>query len=75
MASDYVPKFAHLSIERRILCIGPFDGVLRFSQGACVATLLTKLLEINHPLVSPANHPPLKFSITISAFIFKSLKY
>jgi hypothetical protein len=31
--------------------------------------MLTKLLEINHPLVSTANHPPLKFSIMFSAFI------
>ncbi|KXN71663.1 hypothetical protein CONCODRAFT_5648 [Conidiobolus coronatus NRRL 28638] len=66
---DYIPMFDHLCKVLREE--GPFVGVLGFSQGACVATLLTKLLEINHPLVSPANHPPLKFSIMISGLIIQ----
>lgn len=43
--------------------------ILILFLGACAGTLLTKLLEINHPLISSANHPPLNFSIMISGLI------
>ncbi|KAF7725537.1 hypothetical protein EC973_009567 [Apophysomyces ossiformis] len=52
---------------------GPFDGVFGFSQGACLAAILTELLE-NRTLVpellsSEFDHPAFKFAIVVAGFI------
>ncbi|RUS13663.1 serine hydrolase FSH [Endogone sp. FLAS-F59071] len=51
---------------------GPFDGVLGFSQGATMASLLTALLERPHLQSSVGgheiNHRPFRFSMMFSGF-------
>ncbi|GJJ78200.1 hypothetical protein EMPS_10559 [Entomortierella parvispora] len=49
---------------------GPFDGILGFSQGATMASLLQLLLERPHlsNVMSGCKHPPFKFSILVSGF-------
>ncbi|KAI1308176.1 hypothetical protein EDD11_004331 [Mortierella claussenii] len=49
---------------------GPFDGVLGFSQGASMASLLQLLLERPHlsPLMNGCKHEPFKFAIIVSGF-------
>lgn len=46
---------------------GPFDGVMGFSQGGCLAAILASCLERHNPLLS-TTHPPLKFAIVFSGF-------
>ncbi|ORX50868.1 hypothetical protein DM01DRAFT_1408863 [Hesseltinella vesiculosa] len=54
---------------------GPFDGVLGFSQGACLAACLAGLLEtkatIPGVLDTPIAHPPLKMAIIVAGFFPK----
>lgn len=50
---------------------GPFDGILGFSQGACLTGMLAAALE--HPdrvpaLDAPLQEAPLKFAIAVSGF-------
>ncbi|KAF9931349.1 Ovarian cancer-associated protein 2 [Linnemannia zychae] len=49
---------------------GPFDGVMGFSQGASMASLLQLLLEKPHlsPIMSGCKHDPFKFAIIVSGF-------
>ncbi|KAF9997224.1 hypothetical protein BGZ65_007188 [Modicella reniformis] len=49
---------------------GPFDGVLGFSQGASMASLLQLLLERPHlsPTMNGYKHNPFKFAIMVSGF-------
>ncbi|KAF9190689.1 Ovarian cancer-associated protein 2 [Haplosporangium sp. Z 767] len=49
---------------------GPFDGVLGFSQGASMASMLQLLLERPHlsPIMSGCKHDPFKFAIIVSGF-------
>ncbi|KAI9309576.1 serine hydrolase FSH [Cunninghamella echinulata] len=60
-------------IKQILLEQGPFDGILGFSQGGCMAAILTQLLEnrtiFPHWIEPEFQHPPLKFSIFVSAFI------
>ncbi|KAI8075240.1 serine hydrolase FSH [Gongronella butleri] len=65
-----------LSMLKRILLEeGPFDGVLGFSQGACLATCLSNMLEDRSILpgfIEPEfAHPPLKFVISVAGFVPK----
>ncbi|KAJ6511437.1 FSH1-domain-containing protein [Mycena vitilis] len=62
-----------LEVLRDVLKTRTFDGVLGFSQGAALATLLSALLE--RPQVYPpflvdglAPHPPFQFCIAVSGF-------
>ncbi|KAF8940051.1 hypothetical protein BGZ47_007897 [Haplosporangium gracile] len=49
---------------------GPFDGVMGFSQGASMASLLQLLLERPHlsPVMAGLKHDPFKFAIIVSGF-------
>ncbi|KAG0370690.1 hypothetical protein BGZ54_004814 [Gamsiella multidivaricata] len=49
---------------------GPFDGVMGFSQGASMASILQLLLERPYlsPIMSGLQHDPFKFSIIVSGF-------
>ncbi|KAF9131243.1 Ovarian cancer-associated protein 2 [Mortierella sp. GBA39] len=49
---------------------GPFDGVMGFSQGASMASLLQLLLERPHlsPVMAGLKHAPFKFAIIVSGF-------
>ncbi|KAF9094576.1 Ovarian cancer-associated protein 2 [Mortierella sp. GBA35] len=49
---------------------GPFDGVMGFSQGASMASLLQLLLERPHlsPVMAGCKHDPFKFAIIVSGF-------
>ncbi|KAF9391024.1 hypothetical protein BGX21_011334 [Mortierella sp. AD011] len=49
---------------------GPFDGVMGFSQGASMASLLQLLLERPYlsPVMSGCKHDPLKFAIIVAGF-------
>ncbi|KAF9910278.1 Ovarian cancer-associated protein 2 [Lobosporangium transversale] len=49
---------------------GPFDGVMGFSQGASMASLLQLLLERPYlsPIMSGCRHDPFKFAIIVSGF-------
>ncbi|KAG0317761.1 Ovarian cancer-associated protein 2 [Dissophora globulifera] len=49
---------------------GPFDGVMGFSQGASMASLLQLLLERPHlsHVMTGCRHGPLKFAIVVSGF-------
>ncbi|KAF9204085.1 Ovarian cancer-associated protein 2 [Haplosporangium sp. Z 27] len=49
---------------------GPFDGVMGFSQGASMASLLQLLLERPYlsPVMSGCRHDPLKFAIIVAGF-------
>ncbi|KAJ7624357.1 FSH1-domain-containing protein [Roridomyces roridus] len=50
---------------------GPFDGILGFSQGAALATMVTAHLEnpnMEGSLLQGINHPPLQFTVLISGF-------
>ncbi|OLL23641.1 hypothetical protein NEOLI_004172, partial [Neolecta irregularis DAH-3] len=51
----------------------PFDGVIGFSQGACIASILTSLLESGkrNLLPKPSNQPPFKFGLYYSGFSAK----
>ncbi|KAG0232018.1 hypothetical protein BGW42_008529 [Actinomortierella wolfii] len=50
---------------------GPFDGILGFSQGAAMASIVQLLLERPQldPIMSQCRHGPLKFSILVSGFL------
>ncbi|KAF8927567.1 serine hydrolase FSH [Dissophora ornata] len=49
---------------------GPFDGVMGFSQGASMASILQLLLERPHlsPTMTGCKHDPFKFAIIVSGF-------
>ncbi|KAF9379651.1 hypothetical protein CPB97_008846 [Podila verticillata] len=49
---------------------GPFDGVMGFSQGASMASLLQVLLERPHlsEIMKDCTHQPFKFAIIVSGF-------
>lgn len=51
---------------------GPFDGVIGFSQGACLAAMLASALENDRNEALKAmmvtDHPPLKFCVSIGGF-------
>ncbi|KAG0208242.1 hypothetical protein BGX28_000707 [Mortierella sp. GBA30] len=49
---------------------GPFDGVMGFSQGASMASILQLLLERPHlsATMSGCKHAPFKFAIIVSGF-------
>ncbi|KAG0048405.1 Ovarian cancer-associated protein 2 [Gryganskiella cystojenkinii] len=49
---------------------GPFDGIMGFSQGASMASLLQLLLERPYlsNVMSGCHHAPFKFSILVSGF-------
>ncbi|KAG0330754.1 hypothetical protein BG000_011483 [Podila horticola] len=49
---------------------GPFDGVMGFSQGASMASLLQVLLERPHlsDIMKDCTHQPFKFAIIVSGF-------
>ncbi|CAO3568016.1 unnamed protein product [Mortierella alpina] len=49
---------------------GPFDGVMGFSQGASMASILQLLLERPHlsPVMATCKHAPFKFAIIVSGF-------
>ncbi|OZJ03028.1 hypothetical protein BZG36_03269 [Bifiguratus adelaidae] len=44
---------------------GPFDGVMGFSQGACLSSIITAILERRDQKLL---HPPLKFAMFFSGF-------
>ncbi|KAI7859126.1 serine hydrolase FSH [Circinella umbellata] len=60
-------------VQRVLLEQGPFDGILGFSQGACLTGCLAHMLDKRDFLI-PADfpHPPLKFVISIGGFILSS---
>ncbi|KAJ9052308.1 hypothetical protein DSO57_1035587 [Entomophthora muscae] len=68
--TDYLGFDETLKILRdHILKEGPFDGIMGFSQGAMVASLLSVMIERRHPLVNPnGDLPDFKFAIIISGF-------
>ncbi|KAF9432726.1 Ovarian cancer-associated protein 2 [Entomortierella beljakovae] len=49
---------------------GPFDGIMGFSQGASMASIVQLLLERPYlsPTMSGCTHPPVKFSIIVAGF-------
>ncbi|KAF9351644.1 Ovarian cancer-associated protein 2 [Mortierella sp. NVP85] len=49
---------------------GPFDGVMGFSQGAAMASMLQLLLERPHlsSVMEGCKHSPFKFAIVVSGF-------
>ncbi|KAL7275080.1 Family of serine hydrolases 3 [Rhizina undulata] len=49
---------------------GPFDGIIGFSQGAALASMLASLLEGNRsrPSLFTTAHPPLKFAVCYAGF-------
>ncbi|KAJ1821231.1 hypothetical protein LPJ60_002746 [Coemansia sp. RSA 2675] len=56
---------------------GPFDGILGFSQGGCLAVVIAALLEGRD---GPAfgievNHPPIKFLVVAGAFETEAPQY
>ncbi|KAL1919128.1 uncharacterized protein VTP21DRAFT_2510 [Calcarisporiella thermophila] len=48
---------------------GPFDGVMGFSQGACMAALLTSLLETHREKLPGCQHPSFKFCWLVGGFM------
>ncbi|KAJ5771034.1 uncharacterized protein N7511_003085 [Penicillium nucicola] len=59
------------NIMRYIDKYGPFIGVMGFSTGATVATIVTSLLEKRESLCNfefKTNHPPLEFAVSICGF-------
>ncbi|KXN71669.1 hypothetical protein CONCODRAFT_16775 [Conidiobolus coronatus NRRL 28638] len=46
---------------------GPFNGILGFSQGACLTFILNGLIESKSPLINRAQ-PPLNFIVLSSGF-------
>lgn len=58
---------------------GPFDGVVGFSQGACLAAMLSSALEKDHSKqvreLMVTDHPPMKFCVALSGFRPKASMY
>ncbi|KAJ1987017.1 hypothetical protein GGI25_005260 [Coemansia spiralis] len=58
---------------------GPFDGILGFSQGACLGIVISALLD-GRDQDGPGfgievNHPPLKFMVLAGAFLLDDPRY
>ncbi|CAO1628334.1 unnamed protein product [Parajaminaea phylloscopi] len=58
-------------LSEEIAKYGQIDGVIGFSQGACLAAIVAAAFEapdLLPKLKVPAGHPPLKFAVAISGF-------
>ncbi|KAJ1662229.1 hypothetical protein IW140_006093 [Coemansia sp. RSA 1813] len=58
---------------------GPFDGILGFSQGACLGIIISALLDSRAKDGSgfgiEVNHPPIKFMVLAGAFLLSEPNY
>ncbi|KAJ3221437.1 hypothetical protein HK099_003531 [Clydaea vesicula] len=75
-------SFNYAGFEETILYLksvlenqGPFVGILGFSQGATLASLVTSILENPDLFVTKINHPKLKFSLLFSGLKSRDQKH